>query len=641
MKPDKLSIHDLFQKERRYTVPLYQRAYVWNEEDQWQPLWDDIERQADACLAAGNGVPRRSHFLGAVVLNVQKIVGSSVARSEVIDGQQRLTTLQIFIAALRDFANSMKSKYSNRLRRLTSNEDEKPGSESSFKVWPTNADRSMFRSIMMAGGPDAVLKQHGLTQKSELPRLVAAYCFFRRQIENYSSTSDAHAADERIFGLLQALRVGLQLVVIELEDNDDPQIIFETLNARGQPLLPSDLIRNMIFHQASVDPAHSGNEHYADELYERHWREFDNARIVEPINGEDRYWHVQERQGRLTRPRIDLFIFHYLVMQTGRELAIGHIFREFRDWRHQSTASLETFLDELRHYASIFRSLISPSGTDRMSIFAHRLRSLDTSTAYPLLLYLGSTTREKLSSAAFDQIVSDLESWMIRRFVCQLTNKNYNKFFVSLLARLKQIEREAKVDETGNSDISEPLTAAVREELTRSDDVTTRWPTDAEFEKGWLEKPTYVKSRPDRAVMLLMAVDNAVRTSKNDYKRAPSDVSVEHLLPQQGSTADYPFPPEPIEPDGLTAEARRQNAIHTVGNLTLLTKALNSSVSNGPFVKKRPAIAENSELRLNTRFQDNTITNWLEPDIKKRGRDLFAHAKDIWPRPATESTSAP
>jgi uncharacterized protein with ParB-like and HNH nuclease domain len=129
MKPDKLTVHDLFQKERRYVVPLYQRAYVWNRADQWEPLWEDIERQAEACLAAENHVSRRAHFLGAIVLNVAKIVGSSVARSEIIDGQQRLTTLQLFLAALRDYAQSCDSKHAGKLARLTTNEDEKPGSD--------------------------------------------------------------------------------------------------------------------------------------------------------------------------------------------------------------------------------------------------------------------------------------------------------------------------------------------------------------------------------------------------------------------------------------------------------------------------------------------------------------------------------
>jgi uncharacterized protein with ParB-like and HNH nuclease domain len=140
MKPDKLTVHDLFQKERRYVVPLYQRSYIWTRENQWEPLWEDIERQAEGCLEAENNVAPRSHFLGAVVLNVAKIVGSSVARSEIIDGQQRLTTLQLFLAALRDYATEIGSSQKNKLARLTINEDEKPDSEGSFKVWPTNAD---------------------------------------------------------------------------------------------------------------------------------------------------------------------------------------------------------------------------------------------------------------------------------------------------------------------------------------------------------------------------------------------------------------------------------------------------------------------------------------------------------------------
>lgn len=633
MKPDKLSIHDLFQRERRYVVPLYQRAYVWNEDDQWQPLWDDIEGQADACLASETGVPRRSHFLGAVVLNVQKIVGTSVARSEVIDGQQRLTTLQLFIAALRDYASNVGSPQASKLRRLTIHEDEKEGSESSFKVWPTNADRKLFAAALTAGSPDALTKALALNPKAELPRLIGAYLFFYRLVAAFAQRAGGDQ-ERQIFGLLQALRTGLQLVVIELEDNDDPQIIFETLNARGQPLLPSDLIRNTIFHQASIDPRHSSNPHYADELYETYWHAFDNDRISPPIDGEDRYWHVAERQGRLTRPRIDLFIFHFLVMKTGRELSIGHIFQEFRDWRDQTNEPLEEFLKELKDYATIFRTLISPVGTDSISVMAGRVRSLDTSTVYPFLLYVLGLPTTVLSADQRRQILGDIESWMIRRFVCQLTNKNYNKFFVSLLSKLQAVA--ASPAHGGHPPKGEQLAAEVRRELTRSQDVTMRWPNDAEFEADWLAKAVYVKSRPDRAVMLLTAIDNAMRSNKNDYRHAPANVSVEHLLPQNGSLADYPLPPS--EPEKALPEIRRQTLIHTVGNLTLLTTPLNSSVSNSAFTKKRPGIAQNSDLRLNTRFQDAAMEQWLEPDIVERGRNLFAYAKQIWPSQASSAT---
>ena len=180
MKPDKLTVHDLFQRERRYVVPLYQRSYVWNLEEQWEPLWEDIERHAEACLVADNNVARHSHFLGAIVLNVAKIVGSAVARSEIIDGQQRLTTLQLFLAALRDYAIELGSKHASKLARLTANDDEKPGSEASFKVWPTNSDRLLFRTIMTAKSPQALLKALNRESEADAPRLAAAYFYFAR-----------------------------------------------------------------------------------------------------------------------------------------------------------------------------------------------------------------------------------------------------------------------------------------------------------------------------------------------------------------------------------------------------------------------------------------------------------------------------
>jgi uncharacterized protein with ParB-like and HNH nuclease domain len=633
MKPDKLSIYDLFQKDRRYVVPLYQRAYVWNEAEQWEPLWDDIQRQAEACMASKTSSPRRSHFLGAVVLNVQKIVGSAVARSEIIDGQQRLTTLQIFICALRDFATSNSSAHASKINRLTVNEDEKEGADSSFKVWPTNADRSTFRLILSAKTPEALLKESGLTAKSELPRMIGAYLYFHSQITAFASAiDDPDSVDHHIFGLFQALRTGLQLVVIELEENDDPQVIFETLNARGQPLLPSDLIRNTVFQQAAADPEHAANEHYADELYAKYWHHFDNDRIETAIKGETRYWHVEERQGRLNRPRIDLFIFHFLTMKTGKELAIGQIFQEFRDWRDDSGEGLEAFLRELRSYASIFRSLISPVGEGRAATFARRLRALDTSTVYPFLLHILGLSTDRLGHSDKEHLLSDVESWLIRRMICGLTNKNYNKFFVSLLAKVREAE---KSDESGPETTSSKIRNAVRAELVRSNDVTVRWPADIELKAGFLETPVYVKSRPDRAVMLLKALDARMYTSKTEQVVLPENLTVEHLLPQNGSLSDYPYAPLPADKKGDAPDERRRNLLHTLGNLTLLTGPLNSSISNGPFTQKRPRIAENSALRLNARFQDHSIVTWSEDDIVKRADDLFGIATSIWSPPAT------
>src|SRR6185312_4863515 len=154
MKPDKCTIHDVFEKERRYDIPLYQRAYVWNEEDQWAPLWEDIRKQAERCLAATTERPS-THFLGAAVWSNNPIIGRDIAKADVIDGQQRLTTLQLCIAALRDCAVGIDDKVAAQARRWTTNPD-REGTDEELKVWPTNADREVFRTVMRAGSPAAV-----------------------------------------------------------------------------------------------------------------------------------------------------------------------------------------------------------------------------------------------------------------------------------------------------------------------------------------------------------------------------------------------------------------------------------------------------------------------------------------------------
>jgi hypothetical protein len=307
-------------------------------------------------------------------------------------------------------------------------------------------------------------------------------------------------------------------------------------------------------------------------------------------------------------------------MQTGADIQIGHIFQEFRDWREKSPETLEKFLSELNRYATIFRRLISPSGSDNLFVFAERLRILDTSTVYPVMLYLLGLPTDRLSKSERDQIVADMESWLIRRFVCQLTNKNYNKFFLSLLNRIREADAA--------------LPAIVRAELRRSDEDTARWPDDAEFRQAWLSKPIYVKSRVDRTVMILTAIETALRreSGMSEQISLPRDLTVKHLLPQKGSLTDYPYSPQFSAGFKEPPDATRARLIHTLGNLTLLTQGLNSSISNGPFANKQVEIENKSDLRLNAPFRGQSAkTTWAESDILARAEVLFRSASEIWP----------
>lgn len=623
MQPSTLTIHEIFEKERRYTVPLFQRAYVWTLEGQWEPLWEDIERQAEHCLVvlAQGGQVQTSHFLGAVVLNVAKVLGRGLSRSEVIDGQQRLTTLQILLAALRDYARAVGDEVADDAERLTLNPVKDSKSDERFKVWPTNADRDVFSTVLSAGGLDTLLSAYG-RGNGALPRMVEAYQYFYGRIGEFVETDqEPERRADRLYALLHAFKTSLQVVVIELEDRDDPQVIFETLNARGQPLLPSDLIRNTVFLEASA----KGLD--ADGMYDTYWRPFDEIRTeMRGDSGEDRFWHLEERQGRFVRPRIDLFMFHDLTVRTERELNIGRLFREFRDWYARSGLAPEPYLASIKVRAEDFAQLLAPVGKDRLSIFARRLRSLDTSTVHPILLLLMELTRNGFSVERRDQAITDLESYLVRRFVCQMTTKNYNSFFLGLLRRMAQASRAG-----------EDAASALREELLRPEGSAVVWPSDAEFRSGWLNKPLYVKSRADRSAMVLKALNDALHSTKTETITIDGQLTVEHLLPQSPSLEDYPYPLENELPlgDDEMPDTRRDRLTHTVGNLTLLTQPLNSSVSNGPFPTKLQEIVKHSDLRLNALFRDPAQhpATWNEAQIRQRGEDLFQTALLIWPKP--------
>ncbi|RUO97681.1 DUF262 domain-containing protein [Hyphomicrobium sp.] len=191
MQPHKLTVNDVFEKERRYTIPLYQRAYVWNREEQWEPLWEDIKRSAEACEIDPEETETKTHFLGAVVWSLSKIVGKAVPRADVIDGQQQLTTLQIFLAALRNFAREIEADAADNAERWTINKTKDKRSEEVFKVWPSNADRATFRAVMEAeslASLEALFPKDAGRAESR-PRMVEAYIYFDQEIPDFAIQS--------------------------------------------------------------------------------------------------------------------------------------------------------------------------------------------------------------------------------------------------------------------------------------------------------------------------------------------------------------------------------------------------------------------------------------------------------------------
>lgn len=610
------SVFELFGSKRRYLVPLFQRQYVWSLERQWEPLWEDVRGKAQTYL---EDQEPDAHFLGAIVLCQVPIFRNQVLAHDVIDGQQRLTTLQLLLAAFRDVSRKYgQEAFAAELKPYLQNEGLMEAPHEKWKVWPTQADQEQFTRVMETDRPESLALAYPkvmLRKKVQpRPKMVEAYCYFFAAIEGFVKTSGADPL--KVFSSLHAaLHQKLKIVSIELETRDDPQVIFETLNARGEPLLPSDLLRNFIFLRAN-----RANEPSV-ELYERYWQEFDSQPDDE--SPDQAFWKVEERQGRLKRARLDLFLQHYLTMKLVREINIAKLYQSYRDWILQSApfASIEAELQDIKRFASEFERLIKPSGNTRLDQLARRLRSIDTSTVYPVLLFVMAEPSLTVEDKA--AIAQDLESYLVRRMVCGLTNKNYNQLFPQLIRDM--LLKGGITPER------------IRDWLTELAGDSSRWPDDHEFASAWLEGEAYARLDSAKLTMILGAIEQALHHAKREDVHIGGNLTVEHIMPQAWR-AKWP------KSDGhLAAESEdtpetqaRDRVLHTFGNLTLLTQALNSSLGNAPFRERQIEIVQQSALQLNAYFQGRQT--WDIPDITARGRVLLSVATKLWPYPGRGST---
>ncbi len=516
MKTDKITVFTLFETQRRYLVPIFQRGYVWTKEQQWEPLWEDIAEQAKFVQirkgASKNTV--RKHFLGAIVLSQVPTVIREVPASEIIDGQQRLLTLQVFLVAFRDAVKDLGDEYLNStLARLTNNPPPLNNDDERFKVWPTNAYQQDIRNVMNAGSAQKLAAMYPQKMKRKklvppLPSLVEAYFYYHGAISKFLNDADEDDSippdqsnsqellKERANLLFEAVMRYIQLVEIQLDAEDDPQVIFETLNYRGVPLEPSDLIRNFFFLYASR------KDKDVNALYNQYWKDYDEA-----SGTSGKFWKEKERQGRLNRSRLDLFFFHYLTYRIGHEIKIGHLYQEFKDWWGDSEErSVETELEAAKRSSMVFRSLLDSDDGQQLGILAQQLRILDTTTVYPLLLWLCENL-DKTTAVEFDGILADLESYVVRRAICRLTPKNYNRVFLTLLSKL--------------SKEGPPNRASVRRELLSLEGDSAVWPNDETFKRNLVYEPLYDSIGPRRVRLVLTALELASRTPRPEALPLP------------------------------------------------------------------------------------------------------------------------
>lgn len=586
---------DVFMQPQHLVVPPFQRPYVWEKDEQWAPLWQDVRRLAELRLTQPAADAR--HFLGAIVVQAQEPILGGLQASSIIDGQQRLTTLQLLMdaaAAILEAAGH--DALAGQLDRLTHNEDiYVPGAGTRLKVRHSNRDREPFDEVMDSEAP----VDHDALRHSAA-RVVRAHEYFTGAVTEWLSTG-ADGADVHAQALTDALTRGLQLVAINLTASENSQEIFETLNARGTPLTAADLIRNFVFQRLTAE-GEDTKAHLAD------W----------PFETE--FWEKDVSVGRYPMQRSSLFFNQWLIGRVGDEVSPRATFTRFKQYVEQlhleSGLNVADLLPVIRKQAETYEAWTRAADDgdrqlSRIELAVYRLKASDSELLKPLLIWLHEPGRD-LPADVIARVASIAESWLVRRQLVRLNVGDMGRIVADII-RAHESTPPAE------------LADSIEGYLSRLNVTSTYWPGDDEVREALRTELVFRRFKKARLRMLLEAIENVYRRGTNQPQVPRRGYPIEHILPQKW--------PDHWPVDGDEAEEARAEHVHRLGNLTLLTTSLNSKVSNGPWASKRQALQAHDTLLLNSRLLATVHDTWDEAGIDTRTEGMINVLLATWPTP--------
>lgn len=596
----------VFMHPQRLIVPLFQRPYVWNRDIHWEPLWDDVLRLTHRLLDQPHA-KQHPHFLGAVVVQqVQNPLGTMQERT-IIDGQQRLTTLQLLFDALHaELMAAGATMPAQRLEPLVLNAapfHRQP--EDRFKVWPTNRDRPAFNAVMAARPP---VDYDALGFAGE--KMVDAHRFFSEKARAWLSADGVDRIESRADAVDKVVRDLLQMVVIDLGPDENAQEIFETLNARGAPLTAADLIKNFVFQRLLESGAN------VEEAYKQYWNDFESA-----------FWETESSVGRLRYPRSSIFLNHWLIARTGEEVVAREVFTRFKRYAIDANQPMLSLLAQIDRSARLYRRFVESGAdlsgpVDRLGLFAYRTSVMESEVIKPLVLFLLDPEQAPIEADQLTRSLEAMESWMVRRMLVRATTKSYTQFIAELIKHLRARERS----HTGDS---------LRGFLASQTSDSRYWPDDDELREELRVLPAYRRLQRGRLRMVLEAVEDHLRgwigeqAGDGGERVARGRFHIEHILPKRWHL-HWPLP------EGSRSEGEREAIIDTIGNVTLLTKRLNTKVSNGAWLGttgKRHGLEGHDVLFLNRELLKFAGDQWTDVRIRERSELIAKLITEIWPVP--------
>jgi uncharacterized protein with ParB-like and HNH nuclease domain len=573
MEAGKRTIRDIFNRGRNLEIPFFQRSYVWGEE-QWQRFFEDMQ------MVSTNKKP---YFLGSVILKQQQTTSNNDSILTVIDGQQRLTTLNIFLKVLclknnsdNDFTETFKKQRDKSIILLHNHND-----EASFNEVVNLEELKVYESY------------------SQNDKILQAFNYFNENITDEDLKSNLD-----FFNILD----NVLFVGIDLGFEEDEQQIFDTINSLGIRLTTAELLKNYFFNRNEI------------KNYEIYWKS-----IFEKDDSVKLYWDREVTTGRSKRTFIDLFFYSYLqikiqdpVLKVKSEdkidfAKVDNLFESYKRFVKDYGLDITQILEEIKDYAILFMNnfnyeiinneLSDKSGIERINAITF---GLDTSTLIPYTLFILKNVYEEEKR---NELFSVIESYIMRRMVVKATTKNYNQFFTERLI--------------GNKILSKPQ---FLDFLEKRNDKINFLPNNDELKEGF-EKSILI-NKYSAGVLYLIESKIRDRNRQATQLLGINKYSLEHLMPKKwennwGKVINK------------EAEDFRNRKLLTLGNLAIITQSLNASIRDSNWETKKRGKGSNQGLMrysagMETLSSYLEIDDWNESEIEERAIDLYDYAMDIW-----------
>ena len=601
MEAEVKTIHQLFSPTIQYVIPQFQRFYDWEKDKQWEPLWDDVRNVSEAVLAQSDQEDKRvpPHFMGSLVLKDEPMPNHNVPealgrRSIIVDGQQRLTTIQVLARAIVGVADRLGHPDAvEPLRALIANPELQD--EWRYKVLQSHQrDADTYQRLMQDPHGDRSVRDAPLL--NHRAGIEAAHNYFSTVVSDY--IDDTEATDEtrqsRVDALQQTIAQHLQFAILTLDEDEQPNMVFETINARGQTLAEHQLVKSTVMYEAGVV--------LDARLSKRYWNAFED----------DEWWGIQNQD----RGHISRFLSDWLTSVRLRNIQTARISAEFRALVRQGRAEnqdlSETF-DLMNRAGVTYHNVINRVHAD-YGPFHAAMTDIGAQSVMSACLWMDEPTNGLGDPEQDERIIRLMESYAFRR---ALVGKTTN--FVPIIQIIHNAIQDKK----------DPWLALRDSFMHHSSARPEYWPDD-QFIKDHL---TYNPCKTGKTTQtILRTMENYLREQEPTTPVPPDTPLTEHHLMPTTPTQWEPGSHWAIRGNRAAGTAKRTTAVRTIGNLTLiaLKRASLKNQDSIPWQQKQELLQNGNVLHINRSLLG--VPTWDENAINERSAYIADLATQIWPR---------